>query len=141
MCRVAVFLIQTNVSQRAREKVDKYRAGYAAQEMRHAFLPAVVSTSGDKKTTRYFEALGEAVDVDSEAYCFPVRGCSPLARLATEICFLLKSWGEMYYETRKSRKRGPKGGKTRIALERNSHLSQHCDVVVRTAPSALYWCV
>ena len=63
----------------------------------------------DKKTTRYFEALGEAVDVDSEAYCFPVRGCSPLARLATEICFLLKSWGEMYYETRKSRKRGPKG--------------------------------
>ena len=33
-------------SQRAQEQVDKYRAGYAAQGMRHAFLPAVVSTSG-----------------------------------------------------------------------------------------------
>ena len=55
--------------QRAQEKVDKYRAGYAAQRMCHAFLPAVVSTSGrihrdilrlldildDKMTTRYFE--------------------------------------------------------------------------------------
>ena len=101
---------------------DKYRAGYAAQGMRHASLPAVVSTSGrihgdlprlfrpsapsyklpyspsplralvssrfsnkhhhlrllyilaDKKTTRYFEALGEAVDVDSEAYCWRRSG-------------------------------------------------------------------
>ena len=34
------------LSQRAQEKVDKYRAGYAAQGMRHASLPAVVSTSG-----------------------------------------------------------------------------------------------
>ena len=56
--------------------------------MRHAFLPAVVSMSGrihgdllrplyilaDKKTTRYFEALGEAVDVDSEAYCWRRSG-------------------------------------------------------------------
>ena len=74
--------------QRAQEKVDKYRAGYAAQGMRHASLPAVVSTSGrihgdllrllyilaDKKTTRYFEALGESVDVDSEAYCWRRSG-------------------------------------------------------------------
>ena len=28
------------------KKVDKYRAGYAAQGMRQAFLPAVVSTPG-----------------------------------------------------------------------------------------------
>ena len=76
------------LSQRTQEKVDKYRAGYAAQGMRHAFLPAVVSTSGrihgdlfrlryilaDKKTTRYFEALGEALDVDSEAYCWRRSG-------------------------------------------------------------------
>ena len=34
------------LSQRAQEKIDKYRAGYAAQDMRRAFLPAVVSTSG-----------------------------------------------------------------------------------------------
>ena len=33
-------------SHRAQEKVDKYQAGYAAQDMRRAFLPAVVSTSG-----------------------------------------------------------------------------------------------
>ena len=73
---------------RAQEKVDKYRAGYAAQDMRHAFLPAVVSTSGrihgelfrllsvlaDKKTKRHFEALGDAVDVDSEAYCWRRSG-------------------------------------------------------------------
>ena len=32
--------------QRARAKVDKYREGYAAQGLRHAFLPAIVSTSG-----------------------------------------------------------------------------------------------
>ena len=34
------------LSQRAQEKIDKYRAGNAAQDMRRAFLPAVVSTSG-----------------------------------------------------------------------------------------------
>ena len=76
------------LSQRAQERVDKYRAGYAAQGMRHASLPAVVSTSGrihgdllrllyilaDKKTTRFFEALVEAVDVDSEAYCWRRSG-------------------------------------------------------------------
>ena len=32
--------------QRAQVKVDKYREGYAAPGLRHAFLPAVVSTSG-----------------------------------------------------------------------------------------------
>ena len=32
--------------QRAQENVDKYQAGYAAQDSRRAFLPAVVSTSG-----------------------------------------------------------------------------------------------
>ena len=40
-CNINIVLLQ-----RAQEKVDKYRAGYAAQGMRHAFLPAVVSTSG-----------------------------------------------------------------------------------------------
>ena len=78
----------------------KYRAGYAAQEMRHAFLPAVVSTSGrihgdlfrllyilaHKKTSRYVEVLGEAVDVDSEAYCWKL-GCSPLST----VCLLVLS--------------------------------------------------
>ena len=32
--------------QRARAKVEKYRDGYAAHGLRHAFLPAIVSTSG-----------------------------------------------------------------------------------------------
>ena len=73
--------------QRAQEKVDKYRAGYAAQDMRRAFLPAVVSTSGrihgefvrlmyilaDNKTKLHFEALDQA-DVDSEAYCWRRSG-------------------------------------------------------------------
>ena len=63
------------LSQRARAKVDKYREGYAAQGLRHAFLPAIVSTSGrihgellrllfnlaDKKTSKSFEALGDAL--------------------------------------------------------------------------------
>ena len=34
------------LSQRAQDKVDKYREGYAAPGLRHAFLPAIVSTSG-----------------------------------------------------------------------------------------------
>ena len=34
------------LSHRAQEKIDKYRAGYAALDARKAFLPAVVSTSG-----------------------------------------------------------------------------------------------
>jgi gamma-glutamylcyclotransferase (GGCT)/AIG2-like uncharacterized protein YtfP len=69
--------------QRAQVKVDKYREGYAAPGLRHAFLPAIVSTSGrihgellrllfnlaDKKTSNSLEALGEAIDVESEAYC------------------------------------------------------------------------
>ena len=63
------------LSQRAQAKVDKYREGYAAQGLRHAFLPAIVSTSGrihggllrllfnlaDKKTSKSFEALGDAL--------------------------------------------------------------------------------
>ena len=71
------------LSQRARAKVDKYREGYAAQGLRHAFLPAIVSTSGrihrellrllfnlaDTKTSNSFEALVEAFDVESEVYC------------------------------------------------------------------------
>ena len=74
------------LSQRARAKVDKYREGYAAQGLRHAFLPAIVSTSGrilhihgellrllfnlaDKKTSNSLEALGEAIDVESEVFC------------------------------------------------------------------------
>ena len=50
---IAVFVAELDQSTaqmhhqlRAQEKVDKYRAGYAAQDMRHAFLPAFVSTSG-----------------------------------------------------------------------------------------------
>ena len=38
-----------------------------------ACAPAAVH-SADKKTTRYFEALGEAVDVDYEAYCWRRSG-------------------------------------------------------------------
>ena len=71
------------LSQRAQTKVDKYREGYAAQGLRHAFLPAIVSTSGrihgellrllfnlaDKKTSNSLAALGEAIDVESEVYC------------------------------------------------------------------------
>ena len=34
------------LSQRAQAKVDKFREGYAAPGLRHAFLPALVSTSG-----------------------------------------------------------------------------------------------
>ena len=58
--------------------------------MRRAFLPAVVSTSGrihgeflrllyilaDNKTKLYFRALDEAIDVDSEAYCWRRSGFS-----------------------------------------------------------------
>ena len=76
--------INLALSQRAQQKVDKYRGGYEAQGVRHAFLPAVVSTSGrihgellrllfilaDRKTTLSFQALREAVDVDSEVYCW-----------------------------------------------------------------------
>ena len=88
---IAVFVAELDQSTaqmhhqlRAQEKVDKYRAGYAAQDMRHAFLPAVVSTSGrihgellrllyilaDSKTKLHFRALDEAIDADSEACCW-----------------------------------------------------------------------
>ena len=80
------FILQ--YSQRTQAKVDKYREGYAAPGLRHAFLPAVNSTSGrihgellrflftlaDKKTSRSFEALGEAFDVDSDVYCWRRSG-------------------------------------------------------------------
>ena len=70
------------------EKIDKYRAGYAALDVRKAFLPAVVSTSGrihgdllrllyllaDNKTKRHFRDLDEVIDVDSEAYCWRRSG-------------------------------------------------------------------
>ena len=56
--------------------------------MRRAFLPAIVSTSGrihgefvrllyllaDNKTMIHFRALDEAIDVDSEAYCWRWNG-------------------------------------------------------------------
>ena len=62
----------------------------AAPDLRHAFLPAIVSTSGrihgellrllfifaDKKTTLSCRAMGEAADVDSEAYCWRRSGFS-----------------------------------------------------------------
>ena len=64
------------LSHRALEKVDKYRAGYAAQDSCRALLPAVVSTSGrihgeflrllcllaDNKTKLHFRALLTALD-------------------------------------------------------------------------------
>ena len=73
---------------RAQEKVDKYRAGNAAQDSRRAFPPAVVSTSGrihgellrllyllaDNKTKLHFRALDEVIDADSEAYCWRRNG-------------------------------------------------------------------
>ena len=76
------------LSNRAQEKVDKHRAGCAAQDMRRAFLPAVVSTSGrihgeflrllyllaDNKTKRHFRDRHEVIDDDSEAYCWRRSG-------------------------------------------------------------------
>ena len=38
--------IDHELLQRAQEKVDKYRGGYQANGLRHAFLPAIVATSG-----------------------------------------------------------------------------------------------
>ena len=76
------------LSHRAQEKINKYRAGYAALDVRRAFLPAVVSTSGrihgdllrllyllaDNKTKRHFRDRHEAIDDDSEAYCWRRSG-------------------------------------------------------------------
>ena len=76
----------------SQEKIDKYRAGYAALDVRRAFLPAVVSTSGrihgdllrllyliaDNKTKRHFRDRHEAIDDDSEAYCW--RRSNPRSR-------------------------------------------------------------
>ena len=76
------------LSHRAQEKINKYRAGYAATDVRRAFLPAVVSTSGrihgdllrllyllaDNKTKRHFRDLDEAIDDDSQAYCWRRSG-------------------------------------------------------------------
>ena len=77
-------------SHRAQEKIDKYRAGYAAPDVRKAFLPAVVSTSGrihgdllrllyllaDNKTKRHFRDRHEAID-DAKA----IRGPEPGAQV------------------------------------------------------------
>ena len=76
------------LSHRAQEKIDKYRDGYAALDVRRAFLPAVVSTSGrihgdllrllyllaDNKTKRHFRDRHEVIDDDSEAYCWRRSG-------------------------------------------------------------------
>ena len=76
------------LSHRAQEKIDKYRAGYAALDVRIAFLPAVVSTSGrihgdllrllyllaDNKTKCHYRDRHEVIDDDSEAYCCTVGG-------------------------------------------------------------------
>ena len=76
------------LSHRAQEKIVKYRAGYAALDVRRAFIPAVVSTSGrihgdllrllyllaDNKTKRHFRDRHEAIDDDSEAYCWRRSG-------------------------------------------------------------------
>ena len=72
--------IDLELVQRAQKKVDKYRGGYQAHGLRHAFMPAIVSASGrihgellrllyilaDRKTTRSFKALGEEVEADAE---------------------------------------------------------------------------
>ena len=64
------------LSHRAQEKIVKYRAGYAAPDVRRAFIPAVVSTSGriegdllrllyllaDNKTKRHFRDRHEVLD-------------------------------------------------------------------------------
>ena len=64
------------LSHRAQEKIKKYRAGYAALDVRRAFLPAVVSTSGrihgdllrllyllaDNKTKRHYRDRHEVID-------------------------------------------------------------------------------
>ena len=74
------------LSHRAQEKIDKYRAGYAAQDVRKAFLPAVVSTSGrihgdllrllyllaDNKTKRHYRDRHEVIDDDAGV---APRGC------------------------------------------------------------------
>ena len=66
------------LSHRAQEKFVKYRAGYAALDVRRAFIPGVVSTSGrihgdllrllyllaDNKTKRHFRDRHEAFDDD-----------------------------------------------------------------------------
>ena len=76
------------LSHRAQEKIDKYRAGYAALDVRKAFLPAVVSTSGrihgdllrllyllaDNKTKCYYRDRHEVIADDSEAYCWRRSG-------------------------------------------------------------------
>ena len=70
------------LSRRALAKVDKYREGYAAQCLRHAFLSAIVSTTGrihgellrllfnlaDQKTSNSLETPRDAIDVESEVY-------------------------------------------------------------------------
>ena len=38
--------IDLELVQRAQKKVDKYRGGYQAHGLRHAFMPAIVSASG-----------------------------------------------------------------------------------------------
>ena len=43
---ITVTSLLWSVWQRAQKKVDKYRKGYVAPSLRHAFLPAIVSTSG-----------------------------------------------------------------------------------------------
>jgi hypothetical protein len=76
------------LSHRAQEKIVKYRAGYAALDVRRAFIPAVVSTSGrihgdllrllyllaDNKTKRHFRDRHEAIDDESDAYCWRRSG-------------------------------------------------------------------
>ena len=76
--------IDLALSQREPEKVEKYREGYAAPGLRHAFLPAIVFTSvtgrihgellrlgillfilADKKTALSLQSMGETVDVNS----------------------------------------------------------------------------
>ena len=62
--------IGLELSQRAQKKVDKYLGGYQAHGMRHAFLRAIVSTSGRThgELLRLLYLL--EADVDSEVYCW-----------------------------------------------------------------------
>ena len=62
------------LSQRAQEKIDKYRAGYAAQGRIHGDLLRLLYLLADNKTRRHFRDLNEVLDDDSKAYCWRRSG-------------------------------------------------------------------
>ena len=133
------------LSQRAQTKVDKYREGYAAQGLRHAFLPAIVSTSGrihgellrllfnlaDKKTSNSFEALGEAIDVESEVYCRRRSGNFWRCRRYRD--------ASINRDSPQAQAGGSEGGQERsdsVSWEEGQPRSSRCDSVLK---EFLYW--